>query len=163
MSETSQAPRTVPEQPAPQHDQTPRPPRYEPQAVSRPSGGWAGGIVFASTLLIVLGAFQVILGLTALFRSGYYVVTESGMVLNINYNVWGWLHFALGVLAVAAGLGLMKGQMWARAVGIALAVGSAIVNLAFIPAYPVWSIIVIALDVVIIYAIAVHGRDVVEG
>jgi hypothetical protein len=69
---------------------------------------------------------------------------------------------ALGVLFVLVGFGVLAGQTWARVIGIALAVISAVINLAFIAAYPVWGVILIALDIVIIYALAMHGREVRE-
>jgi hypothetical protein len=77
----------------------------------------------------------------------------------VDYNVWGWVHLILGILAVATGFGLLAGNTAARVVGIVLAVVSAIVNLAFIAAYPVWSTIVIGVDIIVIYAIVVHGRE----
>ncbi|WP_197319395.1 hypothetical protein [Saccharomonospora sp. NB11] len=122
-------------------------------------GGGMGGIAFASTLLFLAGAYQVIVGLTALLNNDFYVVTSSGLVVDVNYTAWGWVHLALGVVAVAAALGLMTGQTWARVTGIAMAAVSAIINLAFIPAYPLWALVVIALDIVVIYAIAVHGSS----
>jgi hypothetical protein len=121
--------------------------------------GWAGWVVFAGIMLIMLGAFQVIEGLVALFDEGYYLVAPSGLVLSVDYNTWGWVHLIIGILAIATGAGLIAGKMVARVVGIVLAVFSAILNLAFIPAYPVWSTVVIAVDVIVIYAIVVHGRE----
>lgn len=121
--------------------------------------GWTGWVVFAGIMLIMLGAFQAIEGLVALFDRGYYLVTSSGLVVNVDYNVWGWVHLILGILAVATGFGLLAGNTAARVVGIVLAVVSAILNLAFIAAYPVWSTIVIGVDVIVIYAIVVHGRE----
>jgi hypothetical protein len=108
--------------------------------------GWAGWVVFAGIMMIMLGAFQVIEGLVALFDQGYYLVAPSGLVLSVDYNTWGWAHLIIGVLAVATGI-------------VILAVLSAILNLVFIAAYPVWSTIVIAIDVIVIYAIVVHGRE----
>lgn len=128
-----------------------------PDEPMRSSDRGMGGIAFASTLLLLAGVYQVIVGLTAIFNSDFYVVTESGLAVNVDYTAWGWVHFALGIAAVAAGLGLLTGQTWARVTGITLAAISAIVNLAFIPAYPLWALVVIALDIVVIYAIAVHG------
>lgn len=121
--------------------------------------GWVGWIIFAGVAMIVLGAFQVIEGLVAVFNRGYYLVTSNNLIVHVNYNAWGWLHFGIGVVIVLTGFGVMAGMMWARVLGIAFAVISAIVNLAFIAAYPVWGIIIIALDVVVIYALAVHGRE----
>jgi len=115
--------------------------------------GWAGWVVFAGIMLILLGAFQAIEGLVAVFDQGYYLVGPEGLVVNIDYTAWGWVHLILGIVAVAAGIGLIMGNSAARIVGVGLAVLSAILNLAFLAAYPVWSIIIIALDIVIIYAI----------
>ncbi|OLF08520.1 hypothetical protein BLA60_23450 [Actinophytocola xinjiangensis] len=121
--------------------------------------GWLGWIVFAGIMMMVLGAFQAIEGLVALFNSGFYVVEESGLIVNVNYTAWGWVHLGIGVLAVLIGAGVMTGNTAARIGGIALASISAIVNLAFISAYPVWAVVVIAIDVIVIYALAVHGRE----
>jgi len=123
------------------------------------STGWFGWILFGSMMMIMVGAFQAIVGLTALFQDDYFLVTTGGLVVDVDYTAWGWVHLGLGALAVAAGVGLMSGRAWARVAAIALCMLSAIVNLAFIPAYPVWSIIVIALDVIVIYAVAAHGKE----
>jgi hypothetical protein len=123
------------------------------------STGWFGWILFGSMMMIMVGAFQAIVGLTALFQDDYFLVTTGGLVVDVDYTAWGWVHLGLGALAVAAGVGLLSGRTWARVVAIALCMLSAIVNLAFIPAYPVWSIIVIALDVIVIYALAAHGKE----
>jgi hypothetical protein len=166
MSETPQAERTgtgTAEVPSQTRGATAQPPRDRSATAASGPTGWVGGIVFAATLMIMLGAFSIIVGLTAIFKSGFYVVNSSGLVINVDYSAWGWVHFGLGVVAVAAGIGLLSGQTWARAVGIAMALISAIVNLAFIPAYPLWSIVVIALDVIVIYAIAVHGKELKAG
>jgi hypothetical protein len=124
---------------------------------ARPTG-WVGWVVFAGVAMIVLGAFQIIEGLVAVFQRSFYVVTGN-QLWNVNYDAWGWTHFGLGVAIVLVGLGVMRGALWARILGIVFAVASAIINLAFIGAYPVWSIIIIALDVLVIYALAVHGRE----
>ena len=121
--------------------------------------GWAGWVAFAGIMLIMLGFFQMIEGLVALFNDGFYLVRADGLVVNVDYNAWGWTHLILGAIAVAVGFGLMVGNMFARVAGIAIAMISSILNLVFISAYPVWSAIVIAIDVIVIYAIVVHGRE----
>ena len=121
--------------------------------------GWAGWVVFGGVMLIMLGAFQIIEGLVALFDDGFYLVRSNGLVVDVNYNTWGWVHTIIGVVAVLAGIGLLAGNMAARVAGVVIAGLSAVVNLAFISAYPVWSTIMIALDVIVIYAIIVHGRE----
>lgn len=135
---------------------------YRPAAGPASTGemtGWVGWVVFAAFMLMLLGFFQAIQGLVAIFDPGYYLVGPEGLVVNVDYTVWGWIHLTVGVIAVAAGVGLFAGQMFARIVGVVLAVVSAVLNLAFIAAYPLWSTIVIAVDVLVIYAIVVHGRE----
>jgi hypothetical protein len=128
------------------------------RAATQPSG-WVGWVIFAGVVMITLGAFHIIDGLVALFEKSYYLVTSSSLVVHVNYAAWGWVHLALGALFIIVGLGVLAGQLWAQVIGITLAVISAIINLAFIAAYPVWGVILIALDIVIIYALAMHGRE----
>jgi hypothetical protein len=120
---------------------------------------WTGWVVFAGVMLIMLGTFQIIEGLVALFDDGFYAVASNGLVVNVDYNTWGWVHTGIGIIGVLAGLGLLAGNMAARVVGIVIAFLSAVVNLAFLSAYPVWSTIMITVDVIVIYAIIVHGRE----
>jgi hypothetical protein len=120
---------------------------------------WAGWVVFAGVMLMMLGTFQVIQGLVALFDDGFYLVRPNGLVVDINYNTWGWIHLLIGVVAILAGLGLLSGNMVARVVGVVAASFSALVNWAFVSAYPIWSIIMITIDVIVIYAIIAHGRE----
>jgi hypothetical protein len=121
--------------------------------------GWAGWVVFAAVMLIMLGTFQIIEGLVALFDDGFYLVRSNGLVVDVDYNTWGWIHLAIGVVGVIVGLGLLAGNMAARIVGVGIAFLSALVNLAFISAYPIWSTLMIVLDVIVIFAIIVHGRE----
>ena len=130
-------------------------PSRRPQAT-----GWVGYVVFAGVMLIMLGGFQAIEGLVAIFRDEYFLVTRSGLLLTMDFTAWGWTHMILGAIAVIAGIGVLLGQTWARVGGIIIAVLSALSNLAFLPAYPIWATIIIALDVLAIYALAVHGREV---
>jgi hypothetical protein len=123
------------------------------------STGWAGWIYFAGVMMIILGSFHAIEGLVALFNSAYYLVATDGLVVNMSYATWGWTLLILGAIVAVAGFGVMMGQTWARVVGVVVAAFSALVNLAFITAYPIWSVLVIALDVVVIYALTVHGRE----
>ena len=124
---------------------------------------WAGWVVFAGAMLIMLGTFQIIQGIVALFDDGFYLVGSDGLVVDVDYNTWGWIHIVIGVVGVLPGVGLLAGNMAARVVGVGVAFLSAIVNLAFISAYPIWSTILITLDVIVIYAIIVHGRELKGG
>lgn len=132
---------------------------YGSRAADRTTSGWVGWVVFAGILMVMMGAYQAILGLVALFDDGYYVVRPEGLVVNVDYTTWGWVHLILGLIAFFAGFGVLSGQTWARAVGIILALVSAIVNFAFIAAFPIWATILITIDVLIIYALAAHGRE----
>jgi hypothetical protein len=120
---------------------------------------WAGWVVFGGVMLIMMGAFQIVQGLVALFDDGFYAVSSSGLVVDVDYNAWGWIHIVIGLVGVLVGIGLMAGNLAARMAGVVIAFLSALVNLVFISAYPVWSVMVIVLDVIVIYAIIVHGRE----
>lgn len=135
------------------------PPQHRGGVSAAEPASWVGWIVFAAMTMVMVGLFQVVVGLTALFNSGFYAVGAERLLVSVDFTAWGWTHIALGVIAVAAAFGLLAGQMWARVVGIALALVSSVVNLAFIAAFPIWSVVVITLDVLVIYAIAVHGQE----
>jgi hypothetical protein len=120
---------------------------------------WAGWVAFGGVMLLMMGVFHIIQALVALFDDGFYAVGSNGLLVEVDYNTWGWIHLVLGLVGVLVGVGLLTGNMAARVAGVAVAFLSALVNLVFISAYPVWSVIVIALDVIVIYAIIVHGRE----
>ena len=126
----------------------------------RNATGWVGWIVFAAVIAITMGIYEAIIGLVAIFNDDYYLVGSSGLVVSLDYTVWGWAHLLLGVAAVAGGVGLMQGRGWGRIVVIGLAALSAVVNLGFLAAYPLWSTIVIAFDIIVIYALTVHWNEV---
>jgi uncharacterized membrane-anchored protein len=132
---------------------------YRAQRRDEPTA-WVGMIIFGGIMMLMMGAFQIIEGLVALFNDEYYLVTRNGLIVSLDYTAWGWTHLIIGLIAVCAGIGVLLGQMWARVVGIIIAVVSALANIAFLSAYPVWSTIVIATDVLVIYALTVHGREV---
>lgn len=121
--------------------------------------GWVGWVVFAGVMMMMVGGFHALAGFVALFDDGYYVTRPSGLVVNVDYTTWGWWHLIVGVIVFAAGCAVIVGQMWARVVGVVLAVVSTFTNAFFIAAYPLWSIIVITLDVLVIWALVVHGRE----
>jgi hypothetical protein len=118
-----------------------------------------GWVLFAGVIIFVVGFFNIVEGLVALFKPGYYLVESRGLVLHIDYTVWGWVLLGFGVLLALAGYGVMVGQTWARVVGVILAVLNALVNLAFAAAYPLWIVLTVVLDVIVIYALVVHGRE----
>ncbi|WP_426244824.1 DUF7144 family membrane protein [Nocardioides sp. LHG3406-4] len=118
--------------------------------------GWYGLVVFAGVMMMMLGSYHAIAGLVALFEEDYFLVTQSGLVVSADFTTWGWAHLVLGVLVAVAGGALLAGATWARVVAVVLAMLSAIVNLAFLSAYPLWSGIMIAVDILVIYAVTTH-------
>ena len=128
----------------------------------REVSGWAvGGTIFAAVIMIVTGCFHVIAGLTAIIKDKFYVTTPN-YLLTFDVTGWGWIHLAIGALLVVAGIFVLRGNLLARAVGIAIAAISAIANFLFIPYYPFWSLLMIALDVFVIWALASYGRRAVS-
>lgn len=124
--------------------------------------GWVGWIVFAAIMMVMLGFFHAIQGLVALFDDQKFLVTDSNLIVSVDYTTWGWVHLIGGIVVALAGAALLAGQLWARVVGVLIAMTSAIVNIAFLAAYPVWSSIMILLDILVIWAITVHGAEVKE-
>ena len=131
----------------------------DPNAVRTTStgSGWHGLVAFAGIMMILLGAFHAMAGLVALLKDDYFLVDSSGLVLTADFTAWGWIHLIVGIIVVFAGGSLFAGSTWARAVAIVVAMFSAIVNLAFLSAYPVWSAIMILVDILVIYAVTAHG------
>jgi hypothetical protein len=127
---------------------------------SRATSGWAVGlIVFAAIMLMMAGTFQFLAGLVALFENEFYVTTRN-YVFQLDATTWGWIHLLLGVVLGIAGWGLLSGRTWARVVAITVAAISALANFLFLPYYPFWALTIITLDVLVIWAVATHGRDV---
>jgi len=116
--------------------------------------GWVtGGVIFAAAAMIVIGCFQVIAGIAAIAGDEFFVVTAN-YTFDLDTTAWGWIHLILGIVILLAGAALFSGAVWAGAVAIVLAILSAIANFFFIPYYPFWSIVVIALDIWVIWAIS---------
>ena len=128
------------------------PPPREPEV----SGWAAGGILFAATAMTLVVIFQIITGLVAIIDDEFFVVTRN-YTFDIDTSVWGWIHLVLGVLFVFTGIGLLNRSTWAGVAAIFFAMLSALVNFFFIPYYPIWSIVVIAADVWVIWAITRPG------
>jgi hypothetical protein len=126
------------------------------------AGGVAAGfILFAVIMMIMAGLFQALAGLVGVLNNALYAVTDA-YPFRLTTNTWGWINLIGGVLVALAGWAVFSGRTWGRAVGITLAALSAIANFLFIPYYPVWAILVIILDVFVIWALAVHGREMTE-
>jgi hypothetical protein len=119
--------------------------------------GWAvAGITFAATIMLLIGIFQAIAGLAAIFDDQFFVVAGN-YAFDLDVTAWGWVHLLLGILLVFAAWGLYSGAAWAGVMAIFLAVLSAIANFFFIPYYPFWAILEIGLAVWVIWALTRPG------
>lgn len=118
-----------------------------------------GLTAFAGLMMLMLGGWWVIAGLVAIVNSDFYVVTQD-WIFQFSTTSWGWIHLILGVLVLFAGIGLFSGAVWARTVGVILAVISGLVAFAWLPWYPVWAILFVTLSVFTVWALTAHGRDI---
>ncbi|WP_372511146.1 DUF7144 family membrane protein [Streptomyces cylindrosporus] len=133
----------------------------EPWMADRPSpaprgggDGWVtGGAVFAGVLMLCNGVLAVLQGIAAIADDDVYARIGT-YVYELNLTGWGWIHVILGALVAATGYGVLKGAAWARFAGILLASLSLIAQFLFLPYAPVWSVIMMAIDVFVIWALA---------
>lgn len=130
----------------------------DPQRAVHPSGAWAGWVTFAGIMLALIGFFDILQGITALTDDSYFVIRE-GDLLVFDFTAWGWILIIWGVLLIVGGIGLLYTKGWARWFAIALAFINAIAQIGFLAAYPIWSTIVIALDVFVLYALTARWQD----
>jgi hypothetical protein len=132
---------------------------YPPAGRGRPPSGWAIGFtVFAAVMMIMSGVWQALQGLIAIFENELYLTTRN-YLFEFDATAWGWFHLVLGLVVAGVGWGILSGRTWARVLGIGLVAFSATANFLFIPYYPFWSILIIAVDVLVIWALAAHGRE----
>jgi hypothetical protein len=122
------------------------------------SAGSVAGMVLAGVLMMVGGALTFLNGLGVIIHKGFYNTVNANYPYHWDITSWGWTHLALGAVVFLAGISVMVGMVWARVVGVVLATLSAVASFLFIPYYPVWSIILIAIDVFIIWALIKGGR-----
>jgi hypothetical protein len=125
---------------------------------TRESGWVLGGVALAATVMVVVGVFQAIQGLAAIIDDEFFV-TVRNYAFEIDVTAWGWIHLIIGVILVLAGAYLFSGSVVASTIAIGLAMLSAVANFFFIPHYPFWSILIIALDVFVIWAIIRARKD----
>ena len=130
------------------------------QGRNEPSGWAIGFSAFAAFMLMLIGFFHVIAGLAAIIENEFYVVAPN-WIFQFDVTTWGWIHLLLGIIIILAGFGIFSGAVWARTVGVIFATISAIANFAFLPYFPVWSAIMIAVDIAVIWALTARGRDIV--
>jgi hypothetical protein len=120
--------------------------------------GWTGWVVFAGVMMVIGGALWALQGFIAVIKGDLVIFGDEG-ALFLNVTGWGWVHMILGLLLLLSGVLVMRGNMFGRTMAVFLVILSIIINFIWLPVYPVWAIIVIVIDVFILYAVIVHGRE----
>ncbi|HUN30510.1 MAG TPA: hypothetical protein VMU95_00710 [Trebonia sp.] len=145
--------------PTPQHDDaTTRAPEGR-AATRRPNGMATGFTIAAAVMLMLSGAWNFLEGLAALVGGGgAFFATLPTYVYNLSTSGWGWFHLGVGIAVFVAGAALFMDRVWARAIGVGLAAISALVNFITIPYLPVWSVVIMALDIIVIWALLTPRR-----
>ena len=119
--------------------------------------GWAvGAIAFAATMMTLIGVFQALDGIVAIFNDDFFIKTRN-YTFNLDVTAWGWIHLVVGIAVFATGLGLFARKSWAGVTAIMLCMLSALTNFFFIPYYPIWALLVIGLDIWVIWALTRPG------
>ncbi|MGW0704531.1 DUF7144 family membrane protein [Streptomyces sp. NPDC002643] len=120
---------------------------------------WATGLTaFAAVMLFLVGVLDIFRGIMAIAEDDIFVTTRQ-YVFEFDLTGWGWVHLALGAVAVIVSLGLFQASTWARVLGVAIAGLVIIANFLSLPYYPVWSVVMIAISGFIIWALCVVRRD----
>jgi hypothetical protein len=132
--------------------------RQHPSLAPGRATGWVGWIVFASIMLIMVGCFNSIDGLAALFKDEVFVNISNGLLV-FDLAAWGWIGILLGILQVVVAAAVLSGKVWARMVAVVLVAVNAVEQLAVLGAYPLWAVHIIALDVITNWALVVHGDE----
>lgn len=113
---------------------------------------------YAAIILMIVGGFDIVQGITALADDDFAVAVSGGLLV-FNVTTWGWVHIVVGAIMLLTGVGLWSGQTWARVLAVIAATLIALVQLTIMPAYPFWAVLMIALNMLVIYAVVVHGRE----
>ena len=112
-----------------------------------------GVSVFAGVMLATLASFEILQGLSAVLKDDVFV-TGVDYTFKVDLTAWGWIHMLIGAIGVAVGCGILVGQVWAFSAGIGFAVLSALAQFAFMPYYPFWSLLIIGMNILVIWALA---------
>lgn len=125
----------------------------------RPSA-WTGWVIFAAAVMLTIGAIDIIQGLAALLKDEVYLVTESGLLVTADFTAWGWGLVIWGAVLILAGVALFSGKEWGRWFAIAAVIVNGIGQIAWFPAYPLWSLLAIGLGIAVLYALTAGWKDV---
>ncbi|MGH3454990.1 MAG: DUF7144 family membrane protein [Nocardioidaceae bacterium] len=118
---------------------------------------WAVGLaLFAGAVMMTVGLFQALEGLVALIDDDFYVVTDN-YTFELDTTTWGWIHLIMGIVVAVSGYFVIRGDLWARALAMVLAGLAALANFLWVPYYPLWSLLIVALNILVIWALAVYN------
>jgi len=130
---------------------------------TRETSGWAvGWTIYAAVWMWILGFFHALAGFSAIVEDQILVATPD-YIFQFDTTTWGWIHLILGVIVLLAGFAVFNGSVWARTVGVTVAVVSVIANFMWLPYYPIWGLLMIAANSFVIWALTAHGRDITAG
>ncbi|MDB5170028.1 MAG: hypothetical protein JWN82_424 [Candidatus Saccharibacteria bacterium] len=119
---------------------------------------WTGWAYFASALLLAVGGMQIVAGLAGIFNADFYGTAESSLVA-FGYTAWGWINLVLGVVAVLAAVGALLGMAWSRVIGTVTAVLVMVAAVAFMTAFPLWSLVTVVAAGFTLFALTMHAAD----
>jgi hypothetical protein len=134
-----------------------------PRPGAKGTSGWVVWIAVAGVLLVLLGTFHIVQGVGALLTDQRFLLRDVEPVLDLDTTTWAWLHVLVGGVVAAAGFLVFGGQRWARAVGTTMALLSALTAFTLLSEHLVWALAVIALDVVVVLALVLHGEEIKAG
>ncbi len=120
---------------------------------------WVGWVFFGAAMMLIIGMMHVIAGLVGVYNSDFYVATSNALIA-FDFTTWGWIHLVAGVLLLATGIGVLSGAAWARVSGVILTSIAVLINVSFLSVTPVWSLVGIVLGCLVVYALAMHGREI---
>ena len=120
---------------------------------------WEGWGFFAALMLVLVGTMQIVQGLGAIANPDFFI-TNGNQLFVFDIATWGWIHLVLGIVSMVVGSGLFNGSSWARVLAIIIVMISFLAQFAFLTVYPIWSIIIMVIDILVIYALTVHGEEV---
>ena len=129
------------------------------QQIDAQSGLAVGWTAFAAMTMIMMGCWWLTTGLVAIFEPAFYVATQD-WVFKFDAKTWGGIHFLTGIVILAAGFGLFNGAVWARTIGVIMALLAGLIAFAWLPWHPVWGAIKIGISLFVMWALTVHGRDI---
>ena len=128
-----------------------------PAPLTTRATAWLGWVMFVSIIMLAAGLINIAQGLVALLDDDFYYTTTAGLPIDVSYTAWGIALLVLGAALVAGAYGVLTGYGWGRTIGVVAAAVNALVNLSFVAAFPYWTVLAVAFDVIAIYALILHG------